>query len=246
MKRNNESGLLKFAVKIFVLGIIVIALLFPFSELLKKWSLEGKNFTNNFPGMSFFYSKAFLYKQNQNLENQVAVLQTQVSDRKLLEDKLQDFSSFEKVSAGSLAAEVLTTPGSSIYDVLTISAGSDQSVKQGDIIYSGNTKIGFISKVFSNISEATLFSSPGEKISATIYPEGITLDIDGIGGGLFEALLPKGQNIDVGDLAVDLKNKQVMGIIESVSAGGNNSFNKLIIRTPVNPFELKWVSVAIK
>ena len=242
-KRNNDS-LTKFGLLAFLVAVLSLLILYPFTGSIKYLGAEGKSFIYSLPIFSTLHNGAALYTDNQNLKAEVETLKAEVADKNLLEQKNSELTAIP-VSKNSILSEVLSTPGSSIYDVLTLGTGSNDGVKIGDIIYSGGVEIGKITAVYANLSEATLFTSSGQKMSATLHPEGFSIDITGLGGGLFESLIPKGSPVNVGDIVVDSLNKEVLGTVRDVNGQENDAFKRIIITSPVNPFELKWISIII-
>ena len=245
-KKRGDTSLLKFGLFLFVVAIFSILILYPFIGWIKYLGVEGKSFVYSLPIFSVFHNEAVLYTDNQNLQSEVETLKAEVVDKSLLEQKNEEISSLGPIPKNTILAQVLSTPGSSIYDVLTLSASSQNGVKYGNLVFSGGAEIGRITAVYGNISEATLFTSPGQKVQGVLHPEGFNIDLTGLGGGQYESLVPKGSPVGVGDIVEDSLNKQVLGTVKEVNGQENDAFKRIIITASVNPFELKWISIIIK
>ena len=245
-KKKDDKSLLKFVLFSLVVAIFSILILYPLTGWIKYIGANGKSFVYSLPIFSVLHSGATLYADNQTLLSQVETLKAEVADKNLLVQKNSEITDIGAVPKNSILVQVLSTPGSSIYDVLILDASSKNGVKYGDLVFSGGVAIGKITAVYGNVSEATLFTSSGEKSQGVIHPEGFSVDLVGIGGGLFESLIPKGSIVNVGDIVEDTLNKQVLGTVRSVDAQESNAFKRIIITAPINPFELKWISIIIK
>lgn len=244
-KKSNKDRLTKFGLSAFLVAVLSLLILYPFTGPIKYLGVKGKSFIYSLPIFSALHNGATLYTDNQNLKAEVETLKAEVADKNLLEQKISELTN-TSVSKNSIQAEVLSTPGSSIYDVLTLGTGSNNRVKIGDLVYSSGVGIGKITAVYGSVSEATLFTSSGQKTSATLHPEGFSIDITGLGGGLFESLIPKGSPVNAGDIVLDSLNKEVLGTVRDVNGLENDAFKRIIMTAPVNPFELKWISIIIK
>ncbi|MEI6478888.1 MAG: rod shape-determining protein MreC [bacterium] len=245
-KKKNDNSLIKFGLFVLFVTIISSLFLYPFTGFIKYTGAKGKSFIYSLPIFSVLHNGATLYSDNQNLRAEIETLKAEVSDKDLLEQKISELGVIGSIPKDSILAEVLSTPGSSIYDVLVLDASSKNGVKYGDPIFSGGVEIGKITAVYGNVSEATLFTSPGQKVQGVLHPEGFDIDITGIGGGLFESMVPKGSPVNVGDIVEDSLNKEVLGTVREVNGQENDAFKRIIITAPVNPYELKWISIIIK
>ncbi len=245
-KKRNEESILKFGLSVFVVSVFSILIIYPFTGLVKYIGVSGKAFIYSLPIFSVLHNGSTLYADNQALRSQVETLKAEVADKDLLVQKNSEIIAIGSSTKNSILSQVLSTPGSSIYDVLTLDASAKNGVKYGDSVFSGGVEIGKITAVYGNISEATLFTSPGEKIQGVIHPEGYSVDLVGLGGGLFESLIPKGSTVNIGDIIEDSINKQILGTVKDVGGQENNAFKRIIITAPINPFELKWISIIIK
>ncbi len=96
----------------------------------------------------------------------------------------------------------------------------------------------------ASASKAELFSSPGQKLSAYIQNANVAVELTGVGGGNFEAKLPKALNVSEGD-SVFLPGAKTMllGIVSGTTEISNDSYEKVQILVPVNLFELSHVFV---
>ncbi len=245
-KKRGDSSIVKFGLFLFIVSVFSILILYPFKGSLKYVGAEGKSFVYSLPIFSVLHNGAVLYTDNQNLRSEIETLKAEVADKNLLEQKNTEISALGSVPKNTILAQVLSTPGSSIYDVLTLGASSQNGVRYGNLVFFEGAEIGKITAVYGNVSEATLFTTPGQKVQGVLHPEGFSIDLTGLGGGQYESLVPKGSPVSVGDIVEDSLNKQVLGTVKEVNGQENDAFKRIIITAPVNPFELKWISIIIK
>ena len=119
-------------------------------------------------------------------------------------------------------------------------------MKEGDIVgvYGGGVILGTIERVYEKNAIVRLFSSPGKKVDVFIGKEEIPTEAEGMGGGNFTVIIPKGIEVykeDAVRFKIDTIN--LLGTVESVSATASDAFQTVVFQTPVNIYTLKWVEV---
>ena len=165
-----------------------------------------------------------------------------------------------------ILGSILSKPNQSPYDTLVIDVWDNKGIKVGDIVFAlSNVPIGRVGIVYNFSSKVVLFSSPGEKTqvvvpagsSGTVEAGGDTRPNDrnlpvgqvfteavGRGGGNFEIILPRDIVLAKGaEVVLPGINSNVLGIVEAIVSDPRDSFTKILLTSPVNIFELKFVEV---
>jgi cell shape-determining protein MreC len=202
---------------------------------------------------AYFVSKSYLYNQNQKLQAEVdfnnarnANYDSVVADNASLKEILGrnvnvQGSALHKI----ILAAILAKPNQSLYDILLIDAGASEGIKVGDIVFAlGNVPVGRVDIVYDNSSKVVLFSNPGETTEGVVSGKGIFLELIGRGGGNFEIIMPKDFTLQKGDQAVlPGINSYVLAIAQTVISDPRDPFNKMLLTSPVNIQEQKFVEV---
>ena len=72
----------------------------------------------------------------------------------------------------------------------------------------------------------------------------IGAEAKGLGGGNFEIELPRNVDVFVGDsIYVSDINPRVLGTIEYINSDPNDVFERILFKSPVNLFSLRFVDV---
>lgn len=196
----------------------------------------------------YFRSKSSLAAENAALRSDLAAAQGQallLDAYKKENDALRALvgrSSSRKI----VLAAVLAKPPRSAYDTLLLDAGTAEGVAPGDLVFSDDTVIGKIAEAGKDDSKAVLFSTPGQKLAASLPAAGgsVNLDLSGRGAGNFIGDLPKGVNVTTGD-AVRLPGlaMQIIGAVFATESTPSDSFQTILVKSPVNVSLLDWVEV---
>ncbi|KKQ35110.1 MAG: hypothetical protein US50_C0025G0004 [Candidatus Nomurabacteria bacterium GW2011_GWB1_37_5] len=250
-KRRIYFGLFAFAVIVLYYlfnGQINFFLTKNFYTLIRPLWLVKNSASNNFlSNGSTFKSKDFILTENDNLKMRVLELEAKIDDRNVLYDenlKLKDILG-RKEENNLVLAVILSKPNKSIYDTLIIDVGENKDIKIGQKVYAyGNILIGEIAEVYGATAKVKLFSTYGEKLEVVLDGNDIYTDAVGRGGGTFEITLPrnvlaeKGQAILFPDI-----NVYPLAYIESIISDERDPFQKILLRSPVNVQELKFVEI---
>lgn len=197
---------------------------------------------------SIFLTKTSLIKDNQDLRAKNMELTNTMLDYSVLKKENEDL----KELLGRLPTKseytlgvVLTKPSRSLYDTLVIDIGLADGIFEADEVFaSGNIPIGYVSESFAHTSVVRLYSSPGEKLEAEVEGTNATTILTGRGGGNFEMSVPRDLNIISGaTLIIPRINANVVAIVANVISDAHEPLQKVILRSPVNIEELKWVQV---
>lgn len=143
-------------------------------------------------------------------------------------------------------AAVLARPSALPYDELIIDLGSADGVAADELVAApGNVEIGRIVRALGRTSTVRLFSSPGQKYEVTIGPSHVPATAIGRGGGYYEAKVPHGSAIQMGDAVAgsSAASATAFGTVTSVVTDPADPFDTILFAPPVNIFELRWVLV---
>lgn len=140
-------------------------------------------------------------------------------------------------------AGVVKKPPFSPYDIYTIDAGRTSGVNLGDIaLYSNFVTLGHITRVTESAAKVDLFSAPGKETFMNLNGAGFL--VLGKGGGTLEVDAPRDFEVDLGDKVVlPSYELYVAGAVVDIVQKPQDSFKKIIIKTPVNIELVEVVSI---
>jgi len=199
------------------------------------------------PLFSFFESKQKLKKENDILKSELVALELAsisskllAEENRLLKEILGRFSEKEFI-----LASVISKPNHSPYDTLILDVGEKDGIKENELVMSGDTfVIGAVSEVYGKSSKVTLFSNPGNIMQVLVGTEAIPAEAKGKGGGNFEIILPRDLLVKEEDVVtVPEMSINILGTVGHIKKDPNDSFQTILLRTPVNISELKWVQI---
>lgn len=243
---------------------LVVVLLLVFVFLLQKGLLrrfnpffshivtpiwQAENFTRDFLLISV-ESKRDLYKQNTILKEEIKSQEATISTY----DTLKSENDSLKALMGRIPADrqvvlsaILAKPNTTPYDTLIIDRGSKDGIKVDDLVFAGgDVLIGEIESVEENISRVIMFSTPGN-ISQVLYGNtGKYFNARGQGNGAFEVDVSREILVSEGDMFFypGLDNTMV-GVVKKVDFDSRDSFKTVIMKSPINIQEERWVEVKI-
>jgi cell shape-determining protein MreC len=144
-----------------------------------------------------------------------------------------------------ILGNILTKPNHSPYDTIIIDIGENMDMKEGDLVYAnGNIPIGSISKVYNKTSLVSLYSNPGQKTEGFIDISNASVALTGRGGGNFEMIIPLELIVDKGTLIyLPGSSVEIIAIVDDVISTPSDPFKKVLLSSPVNVQNLKWVQV---
>jgi cell shape-determining protein MreC len=142
---------------------------------------------------------------------------------------------------------ILAKPNQTPYDTLIIDRGTNDGISVDDLVFAhGDVLIGFIESVDKSSAKVLMYSTPGN-ISQVVYGNsGKYFNARGAGNGTLEVEVSREIEVAVGDqfFYPGLDNTLV-GVVEKVHFDPRDSFKKVIIKSPVNIQEERWVEVRI-
>jgi len=208
----------------------------------------GNNIGEKFSNISsFFYSKNILLENNTNLRLDLNEKETMLSNyNSILAENIQmkEILGRKIEKTNMVISAILSKPNRSLYDTLIIDTGTKDSISEGKRVFAfGNIPIGRIVEVYSDSSKVILFSSPGEKTEVVVSKD-IFMQVIGRGGGNFEMNLVKDIVLERGmEVILPGIHPYVLGIVETVISDPREFFQKVLLVSPVNIQELKFVEI---
>lgn len=249
--------------KIKQIAILVIVLLFLFyfrNGILNGLSsavhfifrpvfVVGKNIGNKFENIGvYFESKKLLNIENENLKLEKNLNEAKISNYNTVLDennKLKEILGRISGNKKMIVASILSRPNRSFYDTFIIDAGEQEGVVLNQNVFAyGNVPIGKIVEVYGNSSKVLLFSSSKEKTEVIISGKDASMPIIGRGGGNFEMILPRDFVLEKGtEVILPGITPHTVAIVETILSDPRDSYQKALLKSPVNIFELKFVEV---
>ena len=212
--------------------------------------LKANNFVSDSLNNSGYIvkTKASVYRENELLKKENIDLRVSMIDYQVLKkenDDLKELMGRPPFQKSFLLANILTKPNRSLYDTIIIDVGSNMGILEGEKIFAGgNVPIGQISKVYSDSSLVMLYSNPGQKTEAMIDGSNASVELVGRGGGNFEMTIPNDLISDNGTAVVlPGSSIEVVALIKGVISKPTDPVKKVILRSPLNIQNLKWVQI---
>lgn len=255
--RKNKKGKLIWV----VVGILVLAILIIFKSQIFRvfsggahtlaepvWS-AGQKSGGLFGNIGlFFRTQKGMQSEIENLKAEIDANGARLASYNsvLAENlRLREILGRKGENREMILGNILSKPGSSAYDTMIIDIGSDQGIVAGDLVLAwGFAPIGRVAEVFDSTAKAVMFSSPGERTEVILSEKNIFLEAVGRGGGNFEVMLPRDLEVAAGTEA--MLPGVVSGIVGTVAdtiSDPRDAFKKVILVSPVNVQELKFVQV---
>lgn len=232
---SMQQGLLK-GVNTFFTGLFT-----PF------WTAE--NFTSEYLSINFS-SKKELLKQNILLKKKITELQTEISLSGNLATEnleLKEIMSRTPMGASAVLAGILGKPNTTPYDTLIIDRGSVHGIAPDmQVFVGGDVLVGEIDSVEEKTSRVLLYSAPGN-ISQVVYGNsGRFFNARGEGNGTFEVEVARDVDVKIGDMFFyPGLQTTLIGVVKKVDFDARDSFKRVLMKSPVNIQEERWVEVRI-
>lgn len=193
----------------------------------------------------FVSNKSDLIAENELLKSELAVSNEKLLKVRILEEELSILTQSRTTKKEERMVAVLSRPPTSPYDTIVVASGTENGTALGDRVLSqGGSVIGEVTEVFRNFSRATLFSSPAREVVVEIGTSRIQARARGVGGGAFEALLPREIELAKGEAVVMAgAPSYLLGVIESIENREADYLQLVRFRSPVNVYELHYVTL---
>lgn len=243
---------------IFIVLIIVLFILLqngflkrihPFFTHIVTPIWQAENFTKDFLSINLS-SKKDLYKQNILLKEEIEKKETDLLFVKTLEEenlKLKEILGRTPIEKKVVLSLILAKPNQTPYDTLIIDRGSKDGISpENKVFVGGDVLIGEIESVDLNTSRVLMYSSPGNILQVVYGNTGIYFNAKGLGGGSFEVEVTRDIDVNIGDMFFypGLENT-LIGTVKKVDFDPRDSFKKVILKSPVNIQEERWVEVSV-
>ncbi len=249
---NRRQNIISNPIKIvFSITILLIIINFFFPRLLSStftiivspfWNIE-----QNVKYGNSFVSVSNLIKENEDLKKKIEENESKYYFLEYIEKENITLKEIMNHSRGgeSILAMIMKKPPFSAYDIFIIDMGIKDGIEEGDRVYAlGNILIGEIAEAESHTSKVKLYSSYGERFNIFIGDNNIETVAIGMGGGSFQAELPRDTEIIVGDyVSIPDLTDSFTGKVYEIVKDPSEPFSKILIRQPVNIYELKWVLI---
>ena len=220
------------------------------SILFKPFLSFGNNTKERFTNFgSYLVSKENLFKENKRLKEEVEIAKAGIANYQSVaveNEKLKEILGRESGAKDLVLGIILAKPKQSVYGSFLIDIGTDQGVEKGNTVFAfGNIPIGKISDVYPSTSKVILYSAPKEELEVSIGDKYFLMK--GRGGGNFEIEAPRDFIIEKGT-EVNMPNiaPKVVAKVETIISDPRDSFQKIILISPLNISELKFVQVEVK
>ncbi|MEN9582840.1 MAG: hypothetical protein RL641_794 [Candidatus Parcubacteria bacterium] len=204
----------------------------------------GQNMSD---GLELSKSKSTLIEEKNALNDKITELEASLADLPTLKDenaKLTEMLARKKETTELTVARILAKPNQSVYDTLLIDAGSEEGIVVGAKVFArGDIPLGLVAETDLHAARVKLFSTSGEKTKAVIVGKDIYIDLEGRGGGTFQTTLPRDVVIDKGTTVATVDDGETIAIAEESLADPRDPFQRILFRSPVNLFELRFVGV---
>jgi cell shape-determining protein MreC len=212
------------------------------------WEVE-KSIGNVFYNTNYlFRTKSLITKENHNLIQELADTKLTMVDYQIVKnenDQLKETLGRIPVPKNFVLGNILAKPNHSPYDTIIIDIGTNNGIKEGDLIYAnGNVPIGNIGKVYSDTALVSLYTSPGQKTEGFMDGSNASVELTGRGGGNFEMIIPIELLADKGAIVyMPDNNSEVIALVDDTISKPSDPFKKVLLSSPVNIQNLKWVEV---
>ncbi len=193
-------------------------------------------------------TKAYVFAENEKIKEENINMKNQMIDYEILKsenDQLKELLNRIPSDHNLILATILAKPNRSPYDTIIVDAGSDVGVREGlSVFANGNIPIGKVGKVYNSTSIVMLYSNPGQITEAVIDGSNASVEIVGRGGGNFEMTIPLDLSAESGKLII-LPNttSEVVAIVDRLISNPTDPIKKVLLRSPVNIQNLKWVQI---
>lgn len=215
------------------------------------WKTE-KYLEINIENNSFILkSKKFLWQENEQLRIENSDLKNSMLDYFILKDEndeLKKILSRFPEERKLILSNILTKPNNSPYDTIIIDVGQNQGIINGNKVYAnGDVPIGQIDEVYGKTARVIMYSSPGKKTEGILGNSKISVELTGRGGGNFEMLVPKDVDFEIGTLILlPGSSIEIIAYISEILSIPTDPIKKVLLASPVNVQNLKWVEVRIE
>jgi len=249
-KRRVIKNLIFLSIFLLLAVFGVYAFTSPLFHFIGRPIWKAKNVVaNNVENIGYVVrTKASVYKENENLLKENVDLKTSMIDYQVLKNEnISLKESLGRVPQGRdmVLSNILTKPNHSPYDTIIVDVGHNVGINTGNKVYSNVTiPIGEVSAVYENTSLVTLYSNPGKSTEAIIDISNTSVELIGRGGGNFEITVPVDISFNKGtSVLIPGIQSEIVATMQDVISLPNDPMKKILLSSPVNVQDLKWVFV---
>lgn len=193
-------------------------------------------------------TKASVYNENERLLKENVDLKNSMLDYTILKkenDQLKELMGRLPTKDTFILASILTKPNRSPYDTIIIDGGASAGMIEGEYVYANATvPIGEISKVYPKAALVVLYSNPGQTTEGVLDGSNASVELLGRGGGNFEMTIPTEVASEKGVYVVAPgRSLEILGIVDAVISAPTDPVKKVLLHSPINIQDLKWVQV---
>ena len=196
--------------------------------------------------------KQVLLYENKELREEITRLELSSIGAFVLRQENEDLKQFlnRKDARELIAAAVLARPNRTLYDTFVVDVGRRDGVTKGARVFGvGDVAIGSVEDVYARTSLISLYSTPGRSIEALLgnaESELVAIEAIGRGGGDFETRIPRGIEVFEGHAIFSPElDGGILGIIEEIIALPSDSFQTILLSSPVNIQTLRIVTIEL-
>jgi cell shape-determining protein MreC len=228
----------------------ILSLMGRFSNFVGRPIWEAENYlSTSLYNMSYLLrTKASISNENHNLIEENANIKTSMIDYQILKDEntqLKEMIGRIPQKTDFILGNILTKPNHSPYDTIIIDVGNNMGIKEGDLIYAdGNVPIGLVNKVYNSTSLVTLYTSPNQKTEGFLEGTNASVELIGRGGGNFQMINPIELAVEKDEIIyMPGSTSEVLAIVDEIISKPSDPFKMVILSSPINIQNLKWVEV---
>ncbi len=195
-------------------------------------------------------SRSALLIENKNLRDENSQLKIKLLAKNNVEadnTKLRAILGQSVAEIKPVVAQVIFLPNFVPYNNLLLDVGKNNGLrplKVGDLVVADNSVlIGRLAEVDATYSKVELLSV-ANNLAVVIGNKNVPAVAVGAGAGNFTITLPKDTPVFVGDrVTVPLLNNYLIGIVGQIEKVTSRPTQTVLVRTPVNLFQLKWLEI---
>lgn len=252
-KKKQQWSRTKIVVAVLSVVVVTVLAIFVIAPALKNlsrgpvWLAEQSRIAaENAVSMAAPKKKIFL--ELQKMKEQEAAYQAQVLELQQLRDEnaqLRTQASYMQGGNSKQTVQVIGKPNRSLFNTIIIDAGSDQGIREGQLVTSEhNLGIGTVASVSQKTAAVELFGGPQFAGDVFLTNKNITVPATGKGSGNFEIHIPREVTVSDGDLLAFPQNPGIIvGVVKSIIFDARDPFQTVLARAPVNVQELRFVQV---
>jgi len=239
-----------FIIFFVLLGLGILSWTGKIFNLIGKpfWQVE-KIVNNKVNDYNYVFKKrSTISAENHNLIEENLNLKLNMIDYQILKNEvylLKEILGRSLDSGNFILSNILTKPNHSPYDTIIIDIGENFGIKEQNMVYAnGNIPIGNISKVYEKTSLVSLFTNPGQKTEGFLDITNASVELIGRGGGNFEMLIPVDLLAEKGTMIYLPNNTSlIVALVDEIISSPTDPVKKVLLSSPVNVQNLKWVQV---